>query len=136
MSEGKSPRGDIGDGLANCVSKCRRAQRKEECFERAHGKPWNQALLDWFGEQCKERPDLDWIASMIYAEGRAGLANELLPGVERYLGRYVFDEFSVTLPPAPRRPVLVIDNSEGSGGQAASSKGKRAATGQPPGNAA
>ncbi len=138
MSRGTPPRGDIGDALANCVGKCRGAQRKEEYHARAYRRPWNQALLDWFKQQCEESPDLAWIASMIYVEGRSDLANQLLPGIERYLGRYVFDEFHVTLPAAPLRPELVVDNTGGTGkGSLAPKRGRRKrAVSRPAGDAA
>ena len=114
-----------GGDLATCVKQCRRSQCKEEYLARTRRMAWNQQLLDWFLGECEKRPDLACIAAMIHAGGRAGLANQLLPGIERYLGRYVFDEYSVPLPPKPQRPVLVVDNSEGSGGRVEGSKGKR-----------
>ena len=140
MSGENSTGGDIGEDLTTCVHQCRRSQCKEEYLARTRRMAWNQKLLDWFLGECEKRPDLACIAAMIHAEGRAGLANQLLPGIERYLGRYVYDEYSVPLPPKPQHPVLVVDNSAGSGDQVASdragSKGKRAAAGRPPGNAA
>ena len=133
-------RGDIGEDLLTCVNQCRRSQCKEEYLARTRGMEWNQQLLDHFLAVCEERPHLACVAAMIYAEGRAGLANQLLPGIERYLGRYVFDEYSVPQPPEPQRPVLVVDNGDGSGGQIgggkAKRKRKRAAARRPAGNAA
>lgn len=139
MSRGKSRDLEIGNSLVNCIGKCRRAQRKEEYYAKAYRRPWNQALLDRFNTQCKERPDLVEIASMIYAEGRSLLANELLPGIERYYGRYVFDEFAVEVPPAPQRPELVIDNTGAAGKECPAAKrdrGKRVAATRPAGDAA
>ena len=139
MSRGKPPHLEIGESLAGCIGKCQRAQRKEDYHARVYRRPWNQALLDWFFEQCKERPDLAWVASMIYAEGRSDLANKLLPGIERYYGRYVFDELTIEVPPAPQRPELVVDNTGGAGKECPAAKrgrGKRAAATRPAGDAA
>lgn len=140
MNRGNSPDGGIGKDLASCVNQCRRSQCKEEYVERTRGMQWNQQLLDDFLALCEERPHLACVAAMIYAEGRAGLANQLLPGIERYLGRYVFDEYSFPLPPKPQRPLLVVDNVEGSGERVVAGKAKRkrkrAAARRPAGNAA
>lgn len=131
--------GEIGDALADCAGQCRRSLCKEELHARAYRRPWNQALLDRFlQKQCAEDPELAWIATMLYAQARSDLANRLLPGIERCLGRYVYDEYSVELPPKPLRPELVVDNS-GSGEQSPQGsegkKGKRAAI-RPAGDAA
>ncbi|MDE0125351.1 MAG: hypothetical protein OXN97_12325, partial [Bryobacterales bacterium] len=140
MNSGNSPGGGIGEDLASCVNQCRRSQCKEEYLARTRSMAWDQQLLNRFLAECEKRPDLACIAAMIYAEGRAGLANQLLPGIERYLGRYVFDECSFPLPPEPQRPVLVVDNGEGSGGRVVGGKPKRkrkrAAAPRPPGKAA
>lgn len=132
--------GDLGDCLADWVRKCRRAECKEELHAQLYQRPWNQALLDRFNERCKEDPDLTWAASMIYARARSDLANELLPGIERHLGSYVYDEFSIELPPEPLRPEIVVDNSAGTSETAPDrrkrkAKGKRAVQ-RPAGDAA
>ena len=139
MSRQNPPIGDIGDSLTDCVGKCRASRCREAYHARAYGRPWNQALLDWFWGQCENDPDLEWIASMIQAEAHSRLANQLLPGIERYLGRYIFDEFAVPLSPEPQRPELVVDNVAGTGEEAATAgQGKRrgAAPRRPTGDAA
>ena len=127
--------------LTTCVGKCRRARSAEEAHSQLYGgQPWDQGLLDWFKEQLAERPDLTLIARMIYAQGYSRLADGLLPNLERCLGSYVYEEFSVPLPPGPLRPELVVDNT-GAGKEIPASargkgRGKKRAAARPAGDAA
>lgn len=124
--------------LTACVGKCRRARSAEEAHAQLYGQPWDQGLLDWFNDQLAERRDLTLIARMIYAQGYSRMAEGLLPNLERCLGSYVYEEFSVELPLGPLRPELVVDNT-GAGreipaAERGKSKGKRAS--RPAGDAA
>ena len=144
MNNGNPSSEEIADWLTTCVGKCRRAQSAAEVHTRLYRKPWNQELLDRFKGQCRERPDLAWIMTMLWAEAHSGLARDLLPNLERCLGRFVYDEFAVEIPPAPLRPEIVVDNSggteteapAGSRGNGRRKKGKRADLGRPAGDAA
>lgn len=118
--------------LMTCAKRCRRAQSAEEAHARLYGQPWDQGLLDWFKGQLADRPDLALVARMIYAEGYSRLAEGLLPILERCMGRYACEEFSVELPRGPLRPELVVDNAGTAGREIPAagrgkSKGKRAA---------
>ena len=126
--------------LTTCVGKCRRGGAAEEAHARLYGQPWDQGLLDWFKGQFAEKPELALVARMIFAEGYSCLAGYLLPNLERCLGSYVYEEFSVELQPGPLRPELVVDNTgiadkEVPATTRGKSKGKRAAA-RPAGDAA
>jgi len=111
MNSGNPNREEIADMLTTCVGKCRRARSAEEAHARLYRQPWDQGLLDRFKEQFGEDPDLALIARMIFAEGYSCLAGYLLPNLERCLGSYAYEAFSVELPPGPLRPELVVDNT-------------------------
>ena len=139
MNSGNPTCEEIADMLTTCVGKCRRARSAEEAHARLYGQPWDQGLLDRFKGQFAERPELALIARMIFAEGYSFLAGHLLPNLERCLGSYVYEEFSVELQPGPLRPELVVANTAAGKEIPAvapgKSEGKRAAA-RPAGDAA
>ena len=142
-SETPTPR-ELANSLVRAVDKCRCAQSAEELHAKAYRKPWNQRLLDAFGEQCAKDPNFHWIRTMLWAQARQDLAEKLLPVLEQCLGRYVYEEFTGVKPSPPLRPELVVDNSGGAGaeappaspGKGKRNKGKWAARRRPPGDAA